>query len=539
MGVAVAYTDGNDQAGSESAQSETEMNGEGKHDEKLEEVVKKDTEGPAQQFNPFDDSEQFDIEFKTKSFSPPENWEEVQLKGVTDEYSCYLPPAKNSDAPKAEVKSIAKELHPLWRLDDLLDTCLTFVEGYWTYEFCRRKSTLTQYHEEVALDEKGAVKGQIRSAEYILGKRQVNATSGKAPTMAIRSGELSPGETGVMDRGSELIVPFYVERFVDGTVCDLTGNPREVDVRYICNEAYDKKGSSYILNFKEQSTCKYLVVVETGIVCKHPILRSAVKEPNTHTILCKAAAGEDESTVGFDLDALDVEAFDLVSLQKLKMQRYSDKTANVEGNPQVKDKGEESEGKGPIVTSTGFVRPRKAKTHIMFRMDKNLERKKYVSDEEFIVDRGGFIKEFYSTRIEGYSYKGGKLNFCIKWQAADIWVYEYCHLRHLTQSRAHSDQGFEEVTTIQVGKFVKEKHDAWANSLSEELRSELEGDNHMTYRFTEGEMCADNIMREAIVVTRCSPFLRKSSPEEMYTLVEEPRQCNYFLVVMSSAFCDI
>ena len=69
----------------------------------------------------------FDIQFKAKGFVPPEDWERLELTGKDDEYHCYLPPFKSSKEPTKVSKSIPRELHPMWILDDLLDMCLTYV----------------------------------------------------------------------------------------------------------------------------------------------------------------------------------------------------------------------------------------------------------------------------------------------------------------------------------------------------------------------------------------------------------------------------
>ena len=56
----------------------------------------------------------------------------------------------------------------------------------------------------------------------------------------------------------------------DGTPCDLTHQPRQTRVLYVCQP--DGHGEVYQL--KETSTCEYEVMVLTSILCSHPLFRS-------------------------------------------------------------------------------------------------------------------------------------------------------------------------------------------------------------------------------------------------------------------------
>lgn len=72
----------------------------------------------------------------------------------------------------------------------------------------------------------------------------------------------------------------------DGDTCDLTNAPREVEVRYYCELA---RQHSYISEVIEISTCKYIIILQTPLICgftefnsKARLLREAVKcTPNT------------------------------------------------------------------------------------------------------------------------------------------------------------------------------------------------------------------------------------------------------------------
>ena len=64
---------------------------------------------------------------------------------------------------------------------------------------------------------------------------------------------------------------------------------REVDIKYICND--EEAGRSLFASIKELSTCKYVVTIETELVCRHPLLKRTVKDKETHGILCLTKRG--------------------------------------------------------------------------------------------------------------------------------------------------------------------------------------------------------------------------------------------------------
>ena len=65
-------------------------------------------------------------------------------------------------------------------------------------------------------------------------------------------------------------LPYYEVLMKDGTPCDLTHQPRQTRVLYVCQP--DGHGEVYQL--KETSTCEYEVMVLTSVLCSHPLFRS-------------------------------------------------------------------------------------------------------------------------------------------------------------------------------------------------------------------------------------------------------------------------
>lgn len=61
-------------------------------------------------------------------------------------------------------------------------------------------------------------------------------------------------------------LPYFEMIMSGGTVCDLSGRPRQTNVLYVC---YPPSNHN-IFSVKETSTCQYEVIVLTSYLCSHP-----------------------------------------------------------------------------------------------------------------------------------------------------------------------------------------------------------------------------------------------------------------------------
>uniref|UniRef100_A0A8C1LAD5 Endoplasmic reticulum lectin n=1 Tax=Cyprinus carpio TaxID=7962 RepID=A0A8C1LAD5_CYPCA len=62
---------------------------------------------------------------------------------------------------------------------------------------------------------------------------------------------------------------YHSQSYVNGSKCDLNGNPRETEVRFVCEEG----SSDYIARVDEPQSCRYVLTVHTSHTCQHPLLR--------------------------------------------------------------------------------------------------------------------------------------------------------------------------------------------------------------------------------------------------------------------------
>ncbi|MEQ2311217.1 hypothetical protein AMECASPLE_017438, partial [Ameca splendens] len=62
---------------------------------------------------------------------------------------------------------------------------------------------------------------------------------------------------------------YHSQAYVNGSRCDLNGNPRETEVRFVCEEG----SSDYIARVDEPQSCRYVFTVHTSRTCQHPFLQ--------------------------------------------------------------------------------------------------------------------------------------------------------------------------------------------------------------------------------------------------------------------------
>ncbi|CAI0388935.1 unnamed protein product [Linum tenue] len=74
---------------------------------------------------------------------------------------------------------------------------------------------------------------------------------------------------------------YHAHQYTNGTLCDLTNQPRETEVRFVCSEP-----RAMISSITELSTCKYALTVQSPMLCKHPLFQE--ERPVWHTINCNA-----------------------------------------------------------------------------------------------------------------------------------------------------------------------------------------------------------------------------------------------------------
>ncbi|KAK4854361.1 hypothetical protein QYF36_022739 [Acer negundo] len=108
--------------------------------------------------------------------------------------------------------------------------------------------------------------------EFVLGVYDAEAT-------AAFNQNLSDISTLKDPRSKDASQRYHAHQYTNGTICDLTNQPRETEVRFVCSEP-----RAMISSFTELSTCKYALTVQTPMLCKHSLFQE--ERPVWHTIDC-------------------------------------------------------------------------------------------------------------------------------------------------------------------------------------------------------------------------------------------------------------
>ncbi|KAF6158050.1 hypothetical protein GIB67_014844, partial [Kingdonia uniflora] len=217
----------------------------------------------------------YDIEFHSKDspYHPDDDQESMAMTGKNGEsFLCFLPRMENSKLGKlltqqntssmiVETDKQIKLKTPDELLEVLKELCFLRLEGWWTYEFCYHKK-LRQLH----------MKDDKVVQEFVLGVYDAEATAAFNQNLSDVSILKDP-------RSKDASQKYHAHQYTNGTMCDLTNQPRETEVRFVCSDP-----TVTIHSFTELSTCKYALTIHTPMLCKHPMFKD--ERPILNTINC-------------------------------------------------------------------------------------------------------------------------------------------------------------------------------------------------------------------------------------------------------------
>ena len=234
----------------------------------------------------------------TDGGQPAETYEIIS--SPLSRYLCTIPtvarlPELNKTATELAKAEEAREINRAsargWELMSGLDgRCLYFISGWWSYNFCYGKE-IVQFH--AAPNSAGGVPVRDpNSHEYVLGSA-VPSTKGRKGDVAPK-GTVQSDNKGVAPPNSDLQIKgdqrYLVQRLDGGTICDLTGRPRTIEIQYHCSPGASDDRIGWI---KEVTTCTYLMVVHTPRLCAD-VAFLPPKETRAHPISCRAIISDDD-----------------------------------------------------------------------------------------------------------------------------------------------------------------------------------------------------------------------------------------------------
>jgi len=186
-------------------------------------------------------------------------------------YQCSMP----DDLPRMDVKEDSEDVSSesvVKLLSPMKDgPCLFYTKGWWSYEFCYGRE-VKQYHFE-----NGAIRGETIS----LGKFESDYN-----WEATEEWEASSKSPSKMRK-------HHSQYYVDGSTCDLTGEPRKTEVRFKCDDTLTSTDMEMIREIEEPSSCTYLFTISTIRICSHPRFRER-KIKKAASISCSPALSKHE-----------------------------------------------------------------------------------------------------------------------------------------------------------------------------------------------------------------------------------------------------
>ncbi|KAF4121985.1 protein OS-9 [Geosmithia morbida] len=232
------------------------------------------------------------------------------------EYLCTIPVLQrptgddqtlNELAKAEEAKELSRATASGWELlGDLEGRCLYFGSGWWTYKFCKNRE-IVQFHAAAVNVPGQPPRRDPSTIEFVLGsvptipmsstynRQQQQQQShdggggnedGQQDSSNDNDNDRKPLPAEVQTKGEQR---YLVQRLEAGTVCDLTGRERTIEVQYHCVPGLSDAKISWI---KEVTICAYLMVVNTPHLC-NDVAFLPPKETTANPISCQPIGGID------------------------------------------------------------------------------------------------------------------------------------------------------------------------------------------------------------------------------------------------------
>ncbi|KAF8498336.1 hypothetical protein JB92DRAFT_3084589 [Gautieria morchelliformis] len=203
--------------------------------------------------------------------------------GPSKSYLCLIPPPPTLPPPSTdESQAPVTPSHSWSLLQPLSGTCIYHRQAWFTYSYCHNLH-VRQFRELPT------------TFPHPPGPRIVEEdpewesyTLGKSPSSHTVDGRLAVNDELALANNLELARQgagqrYLVQRWSDGTVCDKTGRPREIEVQFHCSMTVP----DMVLFVKETRTCEYVLVIHTPRLCGEPGFKSRLQQMPEAAIRCR------------------------------------------------------------------------------------------------------------------------------------------------------------------------------------------------------------------------------------------------------------
>ncbi|GBC14356.2 phytochelatin synthase-domain-containing protein [Rhizophagus irregularis DAOM 181602=DAOM 197198] len=218
-------------------------------------------------------------------------------------YVCQIPYVVNQtsieEAPE-DNKDVDLMKKGLASLEPLQDNCLYYYHGWWTYEYCHL-SHVKQFHTQTIQPNMKPIEDKSVNS-YFLGRydpRHATLPSSYKDKKGSKSQQQQLG-TDLQAVGGK---KYLVQRWSDGTKCDLTGKPRRVEIQFHCSQ----QQNDMIAVVTEKFTCHYLVVINTPKLCNDPAFLSKTLNKINH-IECRRVISDEKFAQYMDKERKSLES---------------------------------------------------------------------------------------------------------------------------------------------------------------------------------------------------------------------------------------
>lgn len=257
--------------------------------------------------------------------SLPQTYDYEEMMLDNRRYLCQIPiveandtnsAADDAEAAKKKALEEEKELvratdRGLELLQEMEGTCMYYVSGWWSYSFCYKKE-VRQFHALAAgagIPTYPPVADPATHA-YVLGRFHSDDEDDDY-TAAERSrttGEEERPKADATELQTKGESRYLVQRLGGGTICDLTGKERKIEVQFHCHpQTTDRIGW-----IKEITTCSYLMVIYTPRLC-HDVAFQLPQPEDVYPIECREILSSDD---------------EITDWKKMKAHRASQKLVN-------------------------------------------------------------------------------------------------------------------------------------------------------------------------------------------------------------------
>ncbi|OWZ66435.1 hypothetical protein AYX14_05909 [Cryptococcus neoformans] len=254
------------------------------------------------------------LELIPMSFAPTDQEEDSSAF----EYLCLMP-SNNSTASQMaridQLEEVEDELDPVqgWKALAHLDgKCLYSKQGWFTYAYCH-DSYIRQFRA-AAHPHTHPTQGYVPQEDpkyegYTLGRpypvskfkeSRVKAKGGKPGSPAKAEDQPTAVETTAnapYTRSSPAVSfglgassRYLVQRWSDGTRCDKTGRPREIEVQVHCSMT----SGDMIYMIKEVAICQYVIIIHSPHLCGLPGFKAHDAEVEAANVMCRQVVGNEE-----------------------------------------------------------------------------------------------------------------------------------------------------------------------------------------------------------------------------------------------------